>query len=274
MGTGAKALNSAVLPCRLSKCLPAIVLLFLGPGVPLRANTPNQIYEFHAGVHTSRQYPLTKRQMETLLAGLRFSTGLTEMQFDKNGRLDPGDCARVTGGSMKARHLLMAAVDSPDSFILENRYHSPTVAFAKIADVADYFDGGGQKHLVWQVSLDFFDFSLLHGDRLTLAAFDPTLTLLHELTHGVLKLKDPQDASDSLGDCERHLNLIRAELGLPERLTYLPRQQLRTGVDSDAQVVQAEFIFVQKNPHTGKQSDLYLTFDLGRVHDLGRNIAF
>jgi len=72
-----------------------------------------------------------------------------------------------------------------------------------------------------------------------------------------------------LATAERHLNLIRAELGLPERLIICQGTVSVTG-DNDAQVVQAEFIFVQKNSRTGKQKDLYLTFDVGKVSDLER----
>jgi hypothetical protein len=53
-------------------------------------------------------------------------------------------------------------------------------------------------------------------------AFDPAITPLHELAHGVLHMQDAISASDPLGDCERYINKIRREMGQAERQNYLP----------------------------------------------------
>jgi hypothetical protein len=261
-------MNQTVTPFRLRNGLMAIGLLLFGWTLVLRANTADEIFTFTPGIRTSSQFPLTDWQRQSLLDGLRFSTGFSEIKFDETSRLTLGNRALVSGGSATVRRLIIAAVDSADSFTLESRYHSSSVAFAEIEDTADYRDANG-KHVLWQVRLDFFDFTTLRGGRPILAAFDPAFNLFHELAHGVLKLKDPLDGSDLLGDCERYLNLIRAELGLPEREAYLPRQRLASLLESQPQVMMAEFRFAQRHTRTGKTQHLYLTFDLGRVCNLG-----
>ena len=45
---------------------------------------------------------------------------------------------------------------------------------------------------------------------------------LHELGHGVLKLKDPNGNVNQIGECDKHINQMRRELKLPERLYYYP----------------------------------------------------
>jgi hypothetical protein len=179
-----------------------------------------------------------------------------EMRFDRNGSLSLGDRAHIEGGSATARALLFAAVDSRDCFLLENNENSPLVAFGQIEatmDYTDYTDKAEIRHVVWTVMLDFQDFSELRGPADVIKAFGPAMILLHELGHGVLKLHDPGGKEDPLGECERHINQIRRELGLPERESYYPQVGLGTIGNSQASVPKATLIFVRAE--SGKDHD-------------------
>src|SRR5262245_53623985 len=89
------------------------------------------LYQFRPGLHVSRNSPPTNKQLKSLLNGLRFWTGLDEIAIDSGGNLNLGDRSRITGGSKTARELIVAAVDSQDSFKLERRDNSSTIAFAQ-----------------------------------------------------------------------------------------------------------------------------------------------
>jgi hypothetical protein len=167
------------------------------------------------------------------------------MRFDEDGFLTLGDRTRIAGGSALARELVIAAVHGRDSFRLESHQQSPSVAFAGIRPTEDYVDGAGTKHEIWSLKLDFYDFAQLRGGAEALAAFDPAINLLHELGHGVLKLQDSISETDPLGDCERHNNRIRRELGLAERQNYEPRNQLAVTPESTAQCLLGEVVFVR-----------------------------
>jgi hypothetical protein len=183
-----------------------------------------------------------------------------EMRFDQNGSLNPGDRAHIEGGSATARALLFAAVDSPDCFLLENNERSPVVAFGQTEATTDYIDKAEIRHVVWTIMLDFHDFSELRGPAEAIKAFGPAMILLHELGHGVLRLHDPAGKEDPLGECERHINKIRRELGLPERESYYPQVELATIGHCQTSVPKATLIFVRAE--SGKDHDKTQSFAL------------
>ena len=224
--------------------------------------------DFRSGIRNSACRPLTSKQRQALLEGLRQKTGLMEMQFDEYGVLQPGDRTRIEGGSPAARALILAAVDSPHSFRLENHENSPTVAFAKIESTEDYEDSAGIRHVVWEFRFDFRDFAELRGPAEAVAAFDPALQLMHELGHSVLGLHDPVNKDDELGDCERRVNLIRRELGLPLRQNYNAQSRMAMMPGSSVDSLKAEIFFVQSDDVTrSKTYALYFNVEtvLGEV---------
>lgn len=239
---------------------------------PSRAaySAPDEVVRFRPGLCNSQSRPLTAKQLRTLLEGLRLKTGLMEMWFHENGVLKLGDRTHIGGGSATARALIFAAVDSLDSFRLENHQQSPTIAFAQIASTEDYVDAAEIKHVVWDLRFDFHDFTTLRGGAESLAAFDPAINLLHELGHSVLNLSDAVSQADPLGGCERHINQIRRELGLPERQSYTPQSKLAVTPGNTARSMQAELIFVRAE--SGKRESKIkmssLSFDVERVQFL------
>jgi hypothetical protein len=205
---------------------------------------------FRAGICESTRRPLPARQRQALLEGLRRKTGLTEMRFDEDGILRLGDRTQISGGSQAARDLVFAAVDSRNSFRLENHNNSPGVGFAEIESTVDYEDEAGIKHVVWDFRFDFRDFAELRGPAEALVSFDPAMQLLHELGHSVLGLHDPVGKDDEPGDCERRINIIRGELGLPLRQNYNAQKRMAVMPGDRVQRLQAELVFVRPDGRT------------------------
>jgi hypothetical protein len=238
--------------------------------VPPARGKSDEPYRFRAGLVSSKELPLKGSELESLLNGLRFCTGFMELRFQENGQLHLGDRTHLDGGSNTARELLVAAVDSRDSFIVESRKHSPTIGFAEIEPTEIYIDAVNERHEIWRVRLDFGDFTSLRGPEKAVASFGPALVLLHELGHGVLKKRDLLTKTDQLGECERHMNLIRRELGLPERESYQSRGFMGVSPGSSAESLQAEFIFSISDEQGRKRKTFYVVFDVDRVCDVDR----
>ena len=244
-----------------------IVLIFvslsgLGSATSVAAD---EVYRFRPGVHLSRAHPLNHDQVKGLLNGLQFWTGLGEIGFDAEGNLRLGDRSNIVAGSKTARELIVAAVDSRDSFTIEDASASPAIAFAQIEPTETYVAGSDPPRNGWQVRIDFSDFAELKGNEEVRRAFDPAINLLHELTHGVLGYFDPIESADELGATERYINRIRAELGLPQRQHYYPRTWT---VNSSPK--QSEFTFTCAQPNTPEWKELKVTFDLNRVFDVSK----
>ena len=227
------------------------------------------LYRFRPGVYVSQDRPPTKKQLQTLLKGLRLWTGLNEIAIDPAGKLNLGDRSRITGGSKSAHELIVAAVDSQDSFKLERRDNSSTIAFAQIESTERYEDDLGRRHSAWELRIDFSDFTELAGNDEARAAFDPTTSVVHELVHAILGYFDPTESDDLLGECERHVNKMRFELGLPQREHYYPRYRNASNPHG-LTFVQGEIRFIGANFDRGKQKTFIVTFDLERVFDRSR----
>lgn len=224
------------------------------------------LYQFRPGVYVSQDRGPTKKQLKILLEGLRFWTGLDEIAIDDAGNLNLGDRTRITGGSKTARELIVAAVDSGDSFKLARRDNSSMIAFAQIVSTESYENDSGRRRSAWELRIDFSDFAELAGNEEARAAFDPAISVVHELVHAILGYFDPTESDDLLGECERHVNKMRLELGLPQREHYYPRGRSASKPDG-LTFVQGEIRFVGVNVVSGKQKMFILTFDLDRVFD-------
>jgi hypothetical protein len=169
--------------------------------------------------------------------------------------------------------LLIAAVDSPNLYELESHERSPEVAFARIDESEDRLIGEtGQRLTIYQAQLDFDDFNRLDGAREAKASFDIGIALLHELVHGVLKLQDPQGV-DQIGDCDAHVNQMRRELQLPERLYYHPCITVVRTTNGRG-IVCARLEFVERQAGQAQPSAKYqLTWLPSQVSPNARNIA-
>jgi len=227
----------------------------------------DELYRFRSGIHFSQSHSFSNTQLKTLLHGLRFWTGLSEISFDASGNLSLGNRSHVSGGSPTARNLIIAAVDSQDSFTLEKTNSSQTIAFAQIESTVRYVDAAGGQHTGWELRIDFDDFTELTATREARASFDIAINILHELAHAICGYFDLVDERDPLGECERYINRMRLEVGLPQRLYYYPNYRAVTRHDG-LTVVQGELKFVAAANERGKTKEVFINFNVRRVFDL------
>ena len=226
------------------------------------------------GVRNSQgPHGLNARQRQLLQESLQQKTGFLELCFDQLGALTLGNRHHIRGGSAKARALLIAAVESGDLYELESHERSPEVAFARLYDNETREIETGQRIIIYKVQLDFADFDRLQGPREAKAALDPGLALLHELVHGVLKLQDPQGAMDQIGECDAHVNQMRRELQLPERLYYNPDITI-VKAPGGRVIVNASLVFVERAAANAEPRVKYrLSWLPGEVSPKARNVA-
>jgi hypothetical protein len=249
----------------LRRIVPAVLAMITGFLSSANAQAP---YRFQPGLRVSSEAPLSHAETQSLLKDLKFCTGLQDLSLDDDGHFSTIERTRVTGGSAGARRLLIRAIESTDSFILESANHSPLVAFAEIEPTDTYVDAQNRKHTVFRLRLDFADFNKLRGPEKVITAFGPAIVMLHELGHGVLKLNDDVSREDRLGGCERHVNSIRRELRLPERESYMPRGWRGVSPGETHESLQAEFSFSMIEESSRKQKKFYLAFAVDRVCDV------
>lgn len=206
------------LSCVFAAVFAALCSFFASPSA-----TAGDAFRYRGGLRNSPdQRKLNAKQLDAVLTSLRDKTGLLEIRFDENGFLTLGDQTKFNGGSATARELLNATAPMAHAVDLESHMHSSKVAFARLAEpVAYQHYTSGAKIDVIPLEIDFSDFSKLRGDRRALAAFDLGFVILHELGHAALGLRDAAGDPRSLGECEALINLIRRELNLPERQTYV-----------------------------------------------------
>jgi len=266
-------MKHAALPLQIAPFL-ILVALF---GAPAAAALDIDPLRYQGGVRNSTgSCSLNAKQLAAVARSLREKTGLLELDFDGDGFLRLGDVTRISGGSQTARDLVAAAVESELAFDLECHSRSTSIAFARLGPPVSY----QSRTTGWQIEvvpldLDFVDFDRLRGDKQAIASFDLGMVLLHELGHGVLRLRDVKNESDGLGECEAHMNRIRRELGLPERQNYFARVIERSVGASGSILRQAELLFVRETRSSDrtKRESYLLSWDASLVGNLGSEAA-
>lgn len=226
-----------------------------------QAHAYDRRYQFHPGLRISQTKPPTDRELTGLIRELSALSGL-RLKVSEDGTIHYE--LPFVGGSAIARELLVKAIDGSDSFSVESANRSQQIAFAQIESTTTYKNGTNPPQTEWVIRIDFADFAQVRGDAAAIRAFNPATNVMHELTHAILKLPDPVSSNDPIGQCERHLNLVRAELGLPLREHYLPKTRLARSPASLAQILQGEIRF------TKQAKESLLTFDLAMVVDADR----
>src|SRR5262245_35067550 len=216
---------------------------------------------------------LNERRLQILRESLRHKSGFAELGFDQQGALTLGNRQNIVGGSATARALLQAAVDSANLYELESHERSPEIAFARLRDMEYLIGKTGKRVNIYQAQIDFADFDSLKGPREAKASLDVGIALLHELAHGVLKLQDPPVDTDEIGECDAHINKMRRELQLPERLYYHPGVTVAQLPDG-RRIVSARLVFVERGAVNAQPSAIYsLTWLPGQVAPNARNVA-
>lgn len=174
------------------------------------------------GIYFSAEaaYQSSPAQQTKLVASLRRITGWQHLRVEERGHLTLAHDHEDAGGSAWARRVLRAVFRSGHRFVIENHAASRTVNFGQLDEGLKYEDDrSGIKLDIYRVRLDYDDFQQMQAGPEVRAAFDEGFTVLHELLHG-LGLDDTHIPNE-LGECERVINHMRAELGLLLRDQYL-----------------------------------------------------
>ncbi len=225
-----------------------------------------QASRYLTGVRNSPDFPLKSKQLSMLLESLRQKSGFQDMHFDKDGFLQLGDRASISGGSTAARKLLIAAVDRAKAIDLENHNRTSQIAFARLAMSVSYLSRKtGERIEVAPIQIDFSDFAHLRGDKKVVAAFDIGFVVLHELGHAALGLRDELVNGQEPGECEDYINQIRRDLGVPQRQHYVAHTQLRRMFPSQMPSHQAELLFATSADDKTKPQLLSLRWDASQV---------
>lgn len=154
---------------------------------------------------------------QELTVKLRRITGLPGLDFDADGRLRLGEKQPVNG-SPSARELIQKAVAGTTVIVVEDASNRPDIAFCSVFP-GRWLRNAGLRRAAFVVMIDFSDFQQVVGDRRAREAFDEGWAMLHELDHVVNDSPDASGAGES-GRCEDHINKMRRELELPERMEY------------------------------------------------------
>lgn len=202
---------------------------------------------YRAGLRLSAEKnKLSEKERRIVIDSLREKSGFEEIGFDENGFLSLGDVVKFAGGSSIARELLMAAMNLPYAIDLESHNRSKEIAFARLDKPVHFMNiSSGEKINVYPIQIDFIDFNKLRGDKEVVDSFDIGFTILHELGHAVLGLHDSIDSDSDLGECERHINSIRRELGYPVREHYLAKTYSRSLMMTESSSLVAELNFTK-----------------------------
>lgn len=160
---------------------------------------------------------LSQVHRDDLASKLRSITGWPDLKFDHSGSLRRGN-AEAIGGSKAARDLVANAINGSNIVVLEDASKRSDVAFCRLIP-ARWKNESLNNPPAHVVQIDFADFEQVLGDEQALAAFNVGWGLLHEFDHIV---NDSPDASSlaETGECEAHINQMRRECNLPQRVEY------------------------------------------------------
>lgn len=195
---------------------------------------------------------------------LRQITGWQNLDFGENGALRPG-IEKAVGGSETARELLTEAASGDNLIVLEDASNRQDVVFCRVVEGRWKTDSTNKPH-AFVVMIDFADFSHVMGDRIALDAFNVGWGVLHEIEHVVHDSIDPTGRG-SVGECEGHINRMRRECGLAERVEY--HFTLFPGTnDSDFKTIFVRLAFDLQRPGANKRERHWLIWDAKLVGGL------
>ena len=160
---------------------------------------------------------LSQARRDELATKLRKITGWSDLRFDRRGTLRLGNTEPVSG-SQRAREFLARVNLGTRVVVLEDASKRTDVAFSRVIP-GRWKQAAPDDPPAFVVQIDFSDFEHVIGDPRALQAFDVGWALLHELDHIV---NDSHDATspDEAGECEDHINQMRRECDLPQRVDY------------------------------------------------------
>jgi len=201
-----------------------------------------------------------------LVSKLEKITGWKALRFESDGRLSIEGVDPLLG-SKGARKLLTDAAFGSSAIVLEDASSRGDVAFCRV--VPGKWRDGQLSRPAYVVLIDFTDFGHLVGDKQVRAAFDVGWAVLHELDHIVMESEDTE-LDGHVGECEDHINRMRAEVGLPLRANYFFREtSLR--VDPNFHTRFVRLPFEQRDASSARTKRYWLTWDSNAVGGLIAN---
>lgn len=237
--------------------LVATVLLFLPASLCAQQNRVNVVCREN----------LSMAHREELAGKLRTITGLPDLKFDGAGLLREGNKEAV-GGSASARTLLANSIHSARVTVIEDASKRADVAFARVIP-GRWKTNGAAGPPVFVVQIDFADFDQLVGDKRALEAFNVGWGLLHELDHVVADSSDATALGET-GECEAHINQMRRECDLPERVDYFSTL-LPLSADASFTTRIVQIAFEQLQPQANKKKRYRVVWDANLVGGLEQN---
>lgn len=201
---------------------------------------------------------------DQLINKLRKITGWTKLTFNADGILSI-EGTEPLEGSRSARELLTAAVTSKTVIVLEDASSRADVAFCRVVP-GRWLNGNSARPAAYVVQIDFSDFERIVGDDEARRSFDVGWAVLHELDHVVMN-SDDTDVDDRVGECEAHINQMRAELGLPLRTSYFfTASALKADPNFNTRFVRLPF--EHRDPSSRRLKRYWLTWDFAAVGGL------
>jgi hypothetical protein len=202
---------------------------------------------------------------------LRKITGWPDLSFNSNGALHIGSQSSV-GGSATARQLIAKAISGLTVTVIEDASKRSDVAFCRVLP-GRWKKNNATNPQSYVVLIDFQDFEELVGDEQALASFNVGWGLLHEIDHIVNDSPDAASPGEA-GECEAHLNQMRRECDLPERVDYFYRL-VPLSTDTAFKTMLVRLAFEQEDPRANKKRRYWVLWDARVVGgpDLQKQIA-
>ena len=224
---------------------------------------PQLASEKHRGQILCREeVPVARR--DELARKLQIITGWRDLNFDQHGRLLVGSDT-ADNGSISARSLIAKTLSGDKVLILEDASNRADVVFARVVP-GRWKNNAGENPPAFVVMIDFADFDRLMGDRPALQAFNVGWGVLHEIDHVANDSVD-SEVLGHIGECESHINKMRRECHLPERLDYL--FTLFPNIDqSDFRTRFVRLAFDQDDPSAKKHRRFWVIWDAAQVGGL------
>ena len=202
-----------------------------------------------------------------LLAELGKITGWTKLTFADDDRLTL-DSSETRRGSQSAQALLARAVSGDKVIVLEDASSRSDVAFCRVVP-GRWSNENSSQPPAYVILIDFTDFEQIVGDKEARASFHVGWGLLHELDHVVSDTAD-SESEDDLGECEVHINAMRAEVGLPVRARYFFKPSpLKPDPNFRSRFVRLPF--EQRDTASNKTKRYWLTWDAAVVGGLSND---
>jgi hypothetical protein len=252
-----------VRPSRPGIVVSTIVRACVLTGMSLLCCLPHRASDRHRGAIICRE-ELSVARREQLAGKLRIITGWPRLTFDEGGRLRLG-VDQPVAGSRTARALITKALSDDKIFILEDASNRSDVVFSRIVP-GRWKNVTDEKLPVFVVLIDFADFDHLMGDPQALAAFDVGWGLLHEIDHAANDSADAETLGQT-GECEGHINQMRRECNLPQRVDYF----FRFYPHANESAFTTRFVrlaFDQEKTNSGKHRRYWLIWDATLVGGL------